>query len=108
MAERSSEPIHSTRSDDETLERLDGFVVRLGEHIDGIQEADRTGDLEAAAKRAVDLAEEADPLGLPALVAAARAAAASCGTGDAECAHGDIVELTDVVQRVRLGHRGGL
>ena len=49
-------PIHSLLVDEQALERLDGFVVDLGERIDGIQEAEQLGHLEEAAKRAGELA----------------------------------------------------
>jgi len=100
-------PIHSLLVDDAALERLDGFVVALGERIDLIQEAEHEGHLEEAAKRAAELAVEALALGLPPLAEAAERVVASCRLGAAADAHADIVELTAVVTRVRLGHRGG-
>jgi hypothetical protein len=99
-------PIHSLLVDDHALEQLDAFVIALGERIDGIQEAEHEGQLEEAAKRAAELAIEAQALGLPPLVEAAERVVASCRQGAAGTAHADIVELTDVVTRVRLGHRG--
>jgi hypothetical protein len=100
-------PIHSLLVQDEALERLDAFVVALGERIDGIQEADRAGQWDEAGKYALELAADADQMGLPPLAEAAERVATSCRAGDGGRAHADIVELTDVVRRVRLGHRGG-
>lgn len=101
-------PIHSLLADDEALERLDAFVVALGERIDGIQEAEHEGQLEEAAKRAAELAVDALALGLPPLADAAERVVASCRRAEAARAHADIVTLTDVVTRVRLGHRGSI
>lgn len=108
MEPRRNGPIYSLLVEDAALERLDGFVVALGEWIDGIQEAEHGGQLEEAAKRAGELAAEAAGMGLPPLAQAAEQVVASCLAGDAPRAHADIVELTDVVTRVRLGHRGGM
>lgn len=100
-------PIQSLLVDDRALEQLDAFVVALGERIDLIQEAEHEGQLEEAAKRAAELAVEARTLGLPPLAEAAERVVATCRRGAVREAHADIVDLTDVVTRVRLGHRGG-
>lgn len=100
-------PIHSLLVDDRALEQLDGFVIALGERIDLIQEAEREGQLAEAAKRAAELAVEALALGLPPLAEAAERVVACCRQGGPGLVHAEIVELTDVVTRVRLGHRGG-
>lgn len=99
-------PIRPLLFDDESLARLDVFVVGLGESIDTIQDAERGGQLESAAKRAADVALEAVALGLPALARAAEGVVASCRSVTAHGVREAIVELTDVVRRVRLGHRG--
>ena len=99
-------PIRSLLSDDPSLERLDHFVVALGERIDAIQDAEARGQLEEAAKAALELAAEAGELGLPPLAAAAERAATCCRREPPASARQAIVALTDVVKRVRLGHRG--
>jgi hypothetical protein len=106
--ESNGAPIRALLFDDESLVRLDAFVVALGESIDAIQDSEHGGQLEETAKRAADLAREAEGLGLPPLATAALRVVASCRGTDAARAHADIVELTDVVRRVRLGHRGAL
>jgi hypothetical protein len=106
VLDRRKGPIRSTLVDDAALERLDGFLLALGERLDLIQEADRVGELGEAGARALDLASDAAGLGLPALVATAERVAFCCRAGDAASAHDAILELTDVVRRVRLGHRG--
>jgi len=104
---RSDGPIRSLLADDESLEQLDAFVVSLGEQIDALQDAEQVGALDEAAKRAFDLASDAARLGLPPLAHAAKRTAESCRRGDSRGAHAEIVALTDVVRRVRLGHRSG-
>jgi hypothetical protein len=106
--EANSAPIRALLVDDASLARLDGFVVALGECIDAIQDNEHSGQLEEAAKRAADLARDARSFGLPPLAIAAEQVAASCRGTDAARTHADIVALTDVVLRVRLGHRGAL
>jgi hypothetical protein len=98
-------PIRALLLDDELQGRLDAFVVALGERIDAIQDAEHLGRLEEVAKSALELAREAASLGLPPLARAAESVAATCRSGDAMRARAEIIELTDVVRRVRLGHR---
>ena len=106
MDDASDGPIRPLLSDDESLARLDAFVVSLGESIDAIQDAEHAGQLENAAKRAADLARNAASLGLPPLANAAEQVVAACRSAMALDARDAIVVLTEVVRRVRLGHRG--
>jgi hypothetical protein len=99
-------PIRPLVGDDESLARLDAFVVSLGEHIDAIQDAEHGGELESCAKRAADVAREAAALGLPPLARAAEDVVESCARNAQLGVRDAIVALTDVVRRVRLGHRG--
>jgi hypothetical protein len=98
-------PIRALLFDDESQARLDAFVVGLGERIDAIQDAEHLGRLEEVGKSALEIASEAASLGLPPLAHAAERVAAICRSGDAVSARAEIVALTDVVRRVRLGHR---
>jgi len=104
----SNAPIRALLFDDESLARLDTFVVALGEAIDAIQDSEHAGLLDEAAKRAAELARDARRLGLPPLATAAERVVACCGEPDPVRAHAAIVDLTDVIRRVRLGHRGAL
>jgi hypothetical protein len=108
MKAPSDGPIHSLLGDDQSLERLDPFVLSLGERIDAIQDAECRGQLEEAAKCALELAAEAVELAIPPLAAAAERAAVSCRRDDPARAREAIVALTDVVRRVRLGHRSAV
>jgi len=102
----STAPIRALLFDDESLARLDRFVVGLGETIDAIQDAEHAGHLEEAAKRANELVRDAGELGLPPLARAAEAVVAACRGIGGHGAREAIVVLTDVIRRVRLGHRG--
>jgi len=106
MKAPSDGPIHSLLGDDQSLERLDPFIVSLGERIDAIQDAEGRGHLEEAAKTALELASEAVELAIPPLALAAERVAVICRLDDRPRVHEAIVALTDVVRRVRLGHRG--
>jgi hypothetical protein len=103
-----SAPIHPQLADDALLARLDAFVVGLGEAIDGMQDAEHAGQLDEVAKRAADLAREATALGLPPLAQAAETVVAACRSGASHAPREAIVALTDVVRRVRMGHRSPL
>ncbi len=106
MDDSRDDPIRSLRFDDPDLEeRLDAFVVALGEQIDLIQEAERTGEWQELAARAEALAGEAESLGFPPLDRAARHAALLSKQGNPADTRKGVVDLTDVVRRVRLGHR---
>ena len=108
MGERDRpEPILSEFADDPTLDgRIDAFVVGLAERNDLIQDADGQGDLKQAGVLAANLVLEAAALGFPPLADAARAVQGACAAEDPERVHACVVELTQVVQRVRLGYRG--
>lgn len=103
----SKNPIYSLLVDEQLLGQLDGFVIELGERIDWIQDAEQLGHLEEVAKRASELAAKALTMGLPPLAEAAERVAECSRCGDGPGTHAEIVELTHVVTRVRLGHRGG-
>ncbi len=106
MDDAPGAPIRPLLRDDDSLARLDAFVVSLGESIDAIQDAEHAGELESCAKRAAEVAREAAALGLPPLARAAEGVVASCTRGTPLEVRDSIVALTDVVRRVRLGHRG--
>ncbi len=100
-------PIRSTQEDiAELAEEIDRFVIGLGERIDAIQDAELAqcgGELASLARQ---LAGDADRLGYPAMAECARATAMAAEDSKTETARETIVELTDLAQRVRRGHRG--
>jgi hypothetical protein len=99
-------PIVSTRADDPDLdEHIDRFVVNLAERVDAFQDAEAARDREALLALADALAQDAHALGFPLLVAAARRIAEVCGEGAPEALRKSVVDLTELSQRVRRGHR---
>ena len=110
MGERKPEPpIHSSRADDPAfLDTINAFVIGLAERIDHLQDADRHGDLKQLANLVGGLSADSAAAGFEPLVRAARAVEATCSEEDAEAAHGALVELTGIAQRIRLGHPGAV
>jgi hypothetical protein len=102
----SAKPIVSTRSEDPVFEeRIDRFVVGLGERIDTLQDAESAGDRSALRALAEAFARESRELGYPSLAdAAAQLAEASADEG-METLRKSVVDLTELSQRVRRGHR---
>jgi hypothetical protein len=99
-------PIRSAHEDDPELSAaIDAFVVGLGEWIDALQDGHAEGDLARVAERAGEHAELARRLGYPGLGEAALAVAFSARADDEEGSRKAIADLTEIVQRVRLGHR---
>lgn len=85
---------------------IDAFVVAVAERIDLLQEAESKGDLREVARLARALVAEADATGFGALSSSAALVEACCLEDDAEAVHKNLVDLTGIAQRVRLGHRG--
>jgi hypothetical protein len=109
MESRDRGPLYSTRADEpEAASLLDHFVLGLAERIDMLQDADAAHELGALIRGAAMLAQEAEQAGHAVLAAVAVRLADVARQGKAEDAHSELVELTDVAQRVRRGHRGSL
>lgn len=99
-------PIVSSRADDPDLdERIDHFVVHLAERVDAFQDAESARDLEALVAMAGALAREAETLGYPLVVDAAHRIAHACTDAAPEALRKTVVDLTELAQRVRRGHR---
>jgi hypothetical protein len=102
----SAKPIVSTRSEDPDFEeRIDGFVVGLGERIDALQDAESAGDRGALRSLAEVFARDARELGYPSLADAAARLAQAAGDEGLETLRKSVVDLTELSQRVRRGHR---
>jgi HPt (histidine-containing phosphotransfer) domain-containing protein len=102
-------PIHSSRADDPAFdEAIDAFVVSVAERIDELQDAESEGDLAQLASLARGLAVDAEAVGYEILAEAARRVETAALQEKPERAHGELVELTEIARRVRLGHRGAL
>lgn len=104
--ERPPPPLVSTRADDPDVEeRIDTFVVHLGETVDDLQDAEAEGDVARLEKLADALEREAAELGYAPLAEAARRIAASCREAAPEAAHKHVADVTGLAQRIRRGHR---
>jgi len=100
-------PIRSTLEDVADLaEDINRFVIGLGERIDSIQDAELSQDFRQLVSLAGLLLQDAERLGYPALAQTARAIEIAAGDAKAEAVQEANVELTDLAQRVRRGHRG--
>ena len=106
MLERKP-PIRSTQEDEASLAQdIDRFVIGLAERIDSIQDAELAGKLHEVGALARGLANEAERLGYPDMVASAMIVARGAGNDPQETLQESIIELTELAQRVRQGHRG--
>ena len=104
--EAPPKPLVSTRADDpEVEERIEAFVVGLGETVDALQDAQSGEDWELLAQRAGTLAAKARELGYPPVAAAADRVLTAASTRDPEAAHKAVIEVTELAGRVRRGHR---
>jgi hypothetical protein len=104
--DRPPKPLVSTRADDpEIEERLDAFVVGLGETVDTLQDAEAAGAHALLEGLARDLAVLAEELGYPLMAQGARRVAAASRERSPEAAHKAVSGLTEVAQRIRRGHR---
>ncbi len=104
---RKSEPVRSVlESDPDAREALDRFVVALGEHLDELQDAEQARDLERVTRAARELRGAAERCGYPALVALSVQVIDACADRDGPAVRKHLEALTELVPRVRLGHRG--
>jgi len=102
----SAKPIRSLCSEDPELEeRIDAFVLRLGETVDAFQDGELAGDWGRLVDLAQELEAESRELGYPALAEVARRVAAASAELSPDAARKSIVDLTELAQRVRRGHR---
>jgi hypothetical protein len=100
-------PIRSTQDDiAELAEEIDHFVIHLGERIDEIQDAELAGCVGEVSSLARLLAADAERLGYPDMAQTAKSVAMAAEDEKSEAMQDSIFELTDLVQRVRRGHRG--
>ena len=100
-------PIYSSRADDPELrDEIDQFVIQLAEQIDRVQDALCDSDLNLLKGRCSELAQTCRRLGFSTLADAARGTGAACSDGKEDLAEDGVVEITQLGQRIRLGHRG--
>lgn len=100
-------PIRSTQEDiPELAEDIDRFVIGLAERIDSIQDAELAGSSTQVSSLARQLSTDAERLGYPGMALSAKGVAMAAEDGVVEELQETIVELTDMSQRIRRGHRG--
>lgn len=106
MSDRKTAIRSSLEDDPELAEDIDAFVVKLAEQVDGLQDAEATAQWEPLRDVALHLARDADRCGFPGLSQIARGVARAAEDGKPDDVRAGLVELTDMSQRIRLGHRG--
>ena len=103
--QRPLKPILSIYAADPDLEeRIDAFVVEMGERIDQLQDVEIDGDLALLGNLSERFGAESRELGYEPLAQAADRVVAACLERNPEAARKHLGELTDVSQRVRRGH----
>jgi len=100
-------PVFSSRADDPALvEAIEAFVAVLAERIDHLQDAEVQGDHPKLEELAVQLATEAKDVGYEEMARLAATVADAARSEKRDETHASLVELTELSQRVRLGHPG--
>jgi hypothetical protein len=98
-------PILSSYATDPDLEdRIDAFVVQMGERIDQLQDLEIDGDLALLRDLSERFSAESRELGYEPLAQAANRVASACLEQNPEAARKHLAELTEISQRVRRGH----
>lgn len=106
MNDRLLPPIRSSREHEPDLEpEIDAFVFGLGESVDAFQDAEMAGATTSLEQLAVRLAERAHGLGYAPVAESAERIRAACGERNPEAVRKAVLDLTDIAQRVRRGHR---
>jgi hypothetical protein len=107
MSDDALQPIYSSRPHDpEGDAAIDRFVVGLGERVDDLQDEEAAGHLDTLAERARALVKDAEEAGYADLALAGGELANACAAGDTPAARKNVQEITEIAQRVRLGHKG--
>ena len=100
-------PIRSTQEDvPELAEEIDRFVIGLAERIDAIQDAEMAGSRSEVAELGRLLANDADRLGYPGMAQMSKGVAMAAEDAKPDALEEAVIELTDLAQRIRRGHRG--
>jgi chemotaxis protein histidine kinase CheA len=93
-------------NDPDLMDDISEFVVRLAETVDELQDAEADSAWDDLQKMASTLATDAERFGYPGLAQIAHSVTRACSADKQEEAEAGLVELTDMAQRIRLGHRG--
>ena len=101
--------IHSALAEDPALQdAIEAFVVELAGRVDDLQDCEARADLPRLAELGEKLLLESAKVGYDSLSRCAAAVRSSAIEGTAEGTRKALIELTEVAQRVRLGHRGSV
>ena len=106
MSERKTAIRSHLEDDPELADAIGRFVVSLAEEVDGLQDSEASAQWEPLRDMSLNLARNAERCGFPGLSQIARGVARAAEDGKPEDARAGLVELTEVAQRIRLGHRG--
>jgi len=106
MPDRKSAIRSFLEDDPELADDIGAFVVSLAEQVDGLQDAEAAAEWEPLRDVSLNLAREADRCGFPGLSQIARGVARAAEDGKPEDVRAGLTELTEIAQRIRLGHRG--
>jgi len=106
MGERKTAIRSFLEDDPELADDISSFVVKLAEEVDGLQDAEASAQWEPLHDVAMNLARDAERCGFPGLSQIARGVARAAQDGKPDDARAGLVDLTDMAQRIRLGHRG--
>jgi hypothetical protein len=96
----------SLENDPAACKAVEQLVVGLSERIDGLQDAEIRGKFDEIARMAIQLVHDSEVAGYEELAAVAKTLAVASNQRDNRATHLKLVDLTEVVHRVRLGHRG--
>jgi hypothetical protein len=101
------DPIYSVHEEDPDLgESINDFVIGLAERVDALQDLHSLADFTRLALQCVDLGDEARRLGYPLLESVAHAAGDACKAGKQDESEQALMEMSQLTQRIRQGHRG--
>jgi hypothetical protein len=104
--ERPEPALRSSRENDPEVElQIDAFVVRLGETVDALQDAESAGQVGVLRSLADALVERTRELGYESLSDAARQIREACDDPNPVATHKAIEDFTELSKRVRRGHR---
>ncbi len=102
-----TQPLFSSFADDPALGgAIHEFVLGLAERIDALQDAYSRRDFKDLARLAGGLASHAVAAGFEPVASCASRIETTSLAQELEPSYRALVELTDLVRRARLGHRG--
>ncbi len=106
MIDRVLPPIRSSREAEPDLEpAIDAFVFGLGELVDSFQDAEAASAIASLEQLASRLIARASELGFAPVSDSAERIRSACGERNPEALRKAVLDLTDLAQRVRRGHR---